>query len=176
MDTRFVLYFVVPVVGGTVILLAGLIFLFIDNRKKKKNGDVETGEWETTGGKIIASHLERHEARKDDKTGTHIDINYEPIIEYVYTVKNEEYRSNKVFPGDHIYFSEKDAQQILDEHPLNMYMPVKYNPEDPNISSLENRPHATDYVHVLALVFTSFGALVCCFTTFMTFIVMGKYK
>jgi len=176
MDIRFVLYFVVPVILGAVILVAGAIFLVIDSRRKKQAGDVETGDWETTGGKIIASHLEQHEARKDDQTGTHIDINFEPIIEYVYTVNNQEYRSNKVFPGDHIYFSQKAAQEILNEHPLNMYMPVKYMPDDPSVSSLENRPGGTNYMHVFGLVFTSFGVLVCCFTTFMTFIVMGRYK
>lgn len=176
MNITFVLLFIVPVVAGAIILVVGAIFLVIDSRRKKKTEQVETSDWETTGGKIISVRLEKHEAGKEDGTGLHIDINYEPIIEYVYTVKDAEFRSNKVFPGDHIYFSQSAAQEILDQHRLNSYVPVKYNPEDPSMSSLEERPQGTNYVYLAGLVLTSFGLLVCCFATFMTLLALGKYK
>jgi len=170
MTQEFALRFVVPVVAGVLILLAGIIALAVDSRKKKKTELVETQDWETTGGKIISVRLDQHESRKEDATGIHLDINYEPLIEYVYTVKDVEYRSNKVFPGEHIYFGQAAATEILDQHRLNSYVPVKYNPEDPSMSSLENRPKGENYFHLAGLVLTALGILVCCFSTFMIFI------
>jgi hypothetical protein len=176
MSIKLVLWFLIPVISGVVILLAGIIFMVKDSRRKKKEESVETQDWETTGGKIIASHLNQHEARKEDASGVHVDINYEPIIEYVYTVKDVEYRSSKVFPGDHIYFGQAVAQEILDQHRLNSFVPVKYDPADPTNSILENRPEGENYVRTAGLVLTSFGGLVCCFTGFMVvFFMIGKY-
>jgi hypothetical protein len=176
MTTEFVLRFVIPVVAGVVILLAGIISLAVDSRRKKTIVPVETQGWETTGGKIISVRLEQHEVRREDTAGVHLDINYEPIIEYVYTVKDIEYRSNHVFPGDHVYFGQAAAQEILDQHRLNSYTPVKYNPEDPAMSSLENRPDGENYVRLAGLVFTSLGVMVCCFSMFMVLIfVVGRY-
>ena len=174
MDIMFVLYFIVPVILGAVILLVGIIILFVDSHRKKKAGAVETSDWGTTGGKITSAHLEQHEERKDDASGTHIDIGYEPVVEYVYTVDGQEYRSNNVFPGENIYFSKSNAQEILDEHPINKYVPVSYDPDDPATSSLEPRPEGVNYFHLIGLVLTSFGVLVCCFTSFMAFILIGK--
>jgi hypothetical protein len=170
------MFLYIPVIAGVIILLAGIIFLAIDSRKKKKEAEVETHHWKTTGGKIIASRLERHETSREDAKGVHLDINYEPVIEYVYNVKDVEYRSNKVFPGENIYFGQAVAQDIIDHHRLNSYVPVKYNPEDPNMSSLENRPEEENYIRLTGLVFTAFGVMVCCFSIFMALLAMGQYK
>lgn len=174
MNISYILYFVVPATLGAIIIITGAILLAVDARRKKKAGEVETADWLSTGGKIVSVQLNRHEARKDDTSGTHIDINFEPIVEYVYTVDNQEYRSTNVFPGDHIYFSEQAAQEILDEHPVNKYVPVNYDPKDPKNSSIENRPETQNKVHLAGMILTIFGVLVCCFTSFMTFIIVGK--
>jgi hypothetical protein len=176
MNAQFAFYFILPVIFGVVILVMGVVFVYIDNRRKKERGEGELDKWETTGGKIVASHLNQHEARQENASGTHIDINFEPIIEYVYTVSEVEYRSEKVYPGEHVYFSQKAAQEVLDEHPLNKYVPVTYNPDNPSESMLEKRPETGDFIHVAGLVLTSFGVLVCCFSTFMMLIMVGKYK
>ena len=52
------------------------------------------------GGKILAAHLGEHETRHSDSHGTHVDITYEPVVEYVYTIDNAEYHGSKVFPGE----------------------------------------------------------------------------
>jgi len=173
--TMFILFFIVPVILGVVITLTGVVFLIIDARRRKEAGIVETQGWETTGGKIVASNLEKDEVQKEDAGGVHIDFSYEPVVEYVYTIGEKEYRSSKIFPGEHIYFSEKIAREILDVYSLNKYMPVSYNPNNPDDSSLESRPEGTNYIYIMGLVFTSFGVLACCFATFMTFIAIGKY-
>ena len=74
MDTTFVLYFVVPVILGVIILLAGGIFLTIDARRKKKDGQVDIYDWDSTGGKINSVKLDKHETQREDTKGVHIDI------------------------------------------------------------------------------------------------------
>lgn len=174
MDTKYILYFVVPSVIGTCILLIGVILLIIAARKKKKADQGETGDWVTTGGKVTAAHLEKHEAQKNDKRGTHIDITYEPVVEYRYTVDNVEYTGNKFFPGESTYFSESEAQELLGQHPLNSFVPIHYNPEDPSVSSLEERSQDSNVVYLAGWTLTAFGICVCCFTSFMIFLIVGQ--
>jgi len=162
-DTIILLYFVVPLALGILITLSGVILLFIDSRKKSKAGDIDIEGWDTTGGKVTATRL------GDVQSGD----TYEPIIEYVYTVKDTEYRGNHIFPGENIGSKKDSAQEILDKHPVNMYVPVRYNPEDPSESALEEKPHPMNYIAMAGWVLTGFGVVSCCFTTFMTFIVFG---
>lgn len=174
MNTTFMLYFVVPTILGAVILIAGVIFLAVDARRKKMAGEVETSDWLSTGGKIVSVQLNRHEVKKEGQDGAKVEFNFEPIIEYVYTVDNSEYRSTRVFPGEHVYFSEHAAKEILDEHPVNNYVQVIYDPKDPQNSSIEKRPEGPNRVYLAGLVLTIFGILACCFTSFMAFIIVGR--
>jgi len=169
MDIRFVLYFVVPSILATIILVIGAALLGIDVYKRRKAGSVEIGEWSSTGGKILTASLGQHESPKQDKSGTQTVIDYEPVVEYAYTVKGVEYRGNKLFPGESLYFSHDAAQERLDQYPP-AYVPVKYNPNDPSISTLEKQPEGTNYLHVIGLALTLFGVVSCCFTSFMAFI------
>ena len=175
MDTRYILYFVVPSAIGTFILLIGVILLIIAARKKKKADQGETGDWGTTGGKVTAVHLEKHETQKTDRRGTHINITYEPVVEYRYTVDNVEHTGNKFFPGEATYFSESEAQELIDQHPLNSYVPIHYNPEDPSISSLEERARDSSVVYLAGWTLTAFGICVCCFTSFMLLLILDNF-
>lgn len=163
MDTRFLLYFVVPLSLGIVITLAGVILLFVDSRKKPKIGEINIEDWLTTGGKVTAARLGE---RQSGDT-------YEPVIEYVYTVNDAEYHGNKIFPGENASSKKDKAQEILDKHPVNMYVPVRYNPKNPSDSALEAQPHPTNFIGLAGWVLSGFGVTACCFTTFMTFVIFG---
>lgn len=164
MNTTFLLYFVVPLSLGIVITLAGAIFLFIDSRKKPKVGEIDIEEWLTTGGKVISAKLSKQ----------HADETYEPIVKYVYTVDGTEYHGSMIFPGQKHTNSKKDAaQEILDKHPANMYVPVRYNPENPEDSALEAQPHPMNYIALAGWILFGFGVSSCCFTAFMAFIIFG---
>src|SRR5512143_1648807 len=118
MDTRFVMYFVVPSILASVILVIGAVALGIDIYRRRKAVRVEIGEWPSTGGKILTSRLEQHESQHQDKSGTQTVIDYEPVVEYIYAVKGVEYRGNKLYPGESLYFDGDAAQKILDQYPL----------------------------------------------------------
>lgn len=177
MNTIFMLAFVLPIVLGVVILAAGGLLYLMHSRRSKRSGEVETAEWETTGGKILAAHLGEHEARRNDKHGTHIDITYEPVVDYVYTVGDVEYHGSKVFPGSDSDFGKDEAQAIIDRYPANAFAPVRYDPENPASSSLEAQsPHSTHRLLVAAQTLIALGIGVCCFTFFMMFILVGKIQ
>lgn len=164
MDITFALYFVVPLSLGIVITLTGVILLFVESREKAGAGEVDLADWSTTGGKIISAKLSR---RHDDDT-------YEPAIKYVYTVDGKEYHGSKIFPHQRNPRSKKgDAQEIIDRHPENSYVPVRYNPEKPSDSALEELPHPMNYRTLAGWVLLGFGFISCCFTTFMAFVIFG---
>lgn len=163
MDIKILLYFVVPLSLGIIITLTGAILLFVASRKKPKVAQVDIEEWSTTGGKIISAHMGE---RQSNDT-------YEPIVEYVYTVNDTEYRGNKIFAGENVGYKNEAAQEILDQHPMNTYVPVRYNPENPSESALEAQPHPMNFMTLAGWVLTGFGVCACCFTTFMVVVIFG---
>ena len=120
--------------------------------------------------------MEKRESQVDHKKGTLIDITYEPIVDYVYVVKDVEHHGNSVFPGISEKFDEKASQEILNKYPLNTYVPVRYNPDDPSVSALMPHPGHPDYIQMAGYLLTGFGLSVCCFTSFMAFIIVGNIK
>lgn len=171
MDTKFVLYFVIPAILIVCITSLGVVFLTISARHKKKSGQIEIGDWATTGGKILSVRLDPHHA--DAK---HIGDDFEPHIEYAYVVNNIEYQGKKVFPGEADGFTEKAAQEILSQYPLNNYVPVRYNPQDPSDSALQAQSRPMDYLTMAGWIFAGFGVIACCFTSFMAFIILGAIR
>ena len=175
MNFTFMLAFVLPVVLGTVILVTGGVLLFLNSRRRKRSGDIETGDWQIAGGKILAAHLGEPEAGHSDKSDPGAGVTFEPVVEYVYTVNNVEYRGSKVFPGGDSDFGQVEAQSIIDKYPLNSYAPVRYDPDNPANSSLEaNSPHNTHRLLVAGQTLIALGIGICCFTFFMMFILVGK--
>jgi hypothetical protein len=177
MNNIFMLAFVLPVILGVVILVTGGLLLALNSRRNNQKGQVETEDWEMAGGKVLASHLGEHESRRTDKHGTHVDITYEPVVEYIYSVDNVEYHGSKVFPNDDSDFGQSEAQAIIDKYPLNSYAPVRYDPQNPSASSLEaHSPHTTHHLLVAGQSLLALGIGVCCFTSFMMFILVGRIR
>jgi hypothetical protein len=164
MDTKFLLYFVVPLSLGIIITVAGAVLLFVESRKRSKDGEIDIADWLSTGGKVTSAKLGK---RHDDDT-------YEPIIKYVYSVEGTEYHGSKVFPHQSHPLSKKEtAQDIIDRYPANSYVSVRYNPEKPSDSALEATPHPMNYAVIAGWILSGFGITSCCFTSFMAFIIFG---
>ena len=177
MNTIFMLAFVLPIILGTVILVTGSALWIWNSRHSKHDGQVDADDWSMAGGKILAAHLGEHETRHSDSHGTHVDITYEPVVEYIYTIDNAEYHGSKVFPGEDSDFGQAEAQEIIDRYPLNSYAPVRYDPENPSNSSLETHsPHVTHRLLIAAQSLIALGIGVCCFTFFMMFILIGRIR
>jgi hypothetical protein len=176
MDPKFVMYFVVPAVLIVCIAGLGLVFLMISFRRKQKSGQIEIRDWATTGGKVLSVRLDDHHAGQIQAKDKPAVDDFEPHVEYAYVVNNVEYRGIKVFPGESAGFTQKAAQEILGKYPLNAYVPVRYNPQDPTDSALEARSRRTDFLTMAGWVLTGFGVVSCCYTSFMAFIILGAIR
>ena len=176
MDLRFLLYFIVPTVLGVIIFIAGVSLMLIAARREKKLGFVDIETWDTAGGKVLSARIEQHEAPPSNKDSETIDQIYEPIVEYAYFVGDTEYHGSKVFPGDSEKLKKDQAQKIIDEYPLNTYVPVRYNPEEPSKSALMPAPKRQDFIQMGGWLFTGFGISVCCFTGLMSIIILGAIQ
>ena len=177
MDKTFLMYyFVLPISIGVIVLVLGGVLWLVAARRKKKIGEIEIGDWETTGGKIISARIEKRESKAENKSGAQVDITYEPILDYVYVVKDIEHHGNTVFAGTSEKFDQKTSQEILDKYLTNTYVPVRYNPEDPTQSALMPHRERTNFIQMAGYLLTAFGLSVCCFTSFMAFIIVGNIK
>ena len=173
MDIRFVLYFVVPIILGIIILVAGVIALSIASRREKKAGGIDITDWSVTGGKVLSNRLEEQAAQTVRKDEAHSETIYSPIVDYVFVVNDVEHHGNTVFAGANENLLRAAAQEILDKYPANTYVPVRYNPDNPSESALMPHTHRQDTLWMAGWLFTGFGVSVCCFTMLMSFIILG---
>jgi len=171
MNSQFVFYFVVPLIFIAVITFLCVILLGVSFRHRKESGQIDIRDWSTTGGKVLSIRLDPHQP--DAK---HAGADFEPHVEYAYVVNEIEYLGKKVFPGESGGFTKKAAQEILNQYPLNTYVPVRYNPQSPSDSALHEQSRSMDYLNLAGWVFTGFGVIACCFTSFMAFIILGAVR
>lgn len=87
---------------------------------------------ETTKGTVLNSDVVRHSSKdvetKDD---------YDPSIEYKYTVNGETYQNNTVFPGGiQKSLSEQEARQMVKRHPAGKRIKIYYSTHTPSSSYL----------------------------------------
>lgn len=174
-EKTFLIYFLIlPVSLGVGITLMGLVLLAIESRRNKKKVEVETHEWEVTGGKVISARLDECTTTRIEKKGAPPEPAFTPVMEFVYTANGKEYTSNNIFPGDSENYTKTAAQEILDRFPVNSYVPVRFDPSDPSNSTLEDLPKPTNRLRMFGLLFTWFGISVCCFSSLMIFIMSAN--
>lgn len=173
-EREFLLYFLyLPIALGVGILLMGAVLLRIDSRRHKKSVKTEIIDWEETGGKILISRLEESTTSNTDTN--QLEPVFMPIVEYVYSVDGKEYHGSNLFPGDSKDHNADEAKAFLDKYPENSYIPVLYDPNDPQSSTLEDHPISSNRMRMFGLLFTWFGISVCCFTSLMFFIMSVNF-
>lgn len=100
--------------------------------------------WKETEGKIIKANPKRVESIVRYQT-------YEPDIEYIYTVNDKEYRSNKLFITE-FQSDLKTIEKVLQEFKPEQTVKVYYNPRNPSESVLKRNLHAGMVVQIIALI------------------------
>lgn len=138
-------------VVGVFILVAG-----IRNRKKAE----ESAAWPSVQGKIIRSWIKTQESEDDDgfKTITHF-----PNWEYEYAASGTAYTSGTIgFGGTRGYHREAEAEDALNQYPLNSTVQVFYNPSNPEEAVLVTGTQGTMGMIILGgiLTFIMFAVIV----------------
>jgi|GEM_PF-2025744 len=173
-ERTFLIYFLIlPISLGVGIFLTGLVLLAIESRRNLKK-DVETHNWETTGGKILSARLDENPPDEKGNKDPHPETTYIPVMEFVYTVNGKEFTSNNIFPGESENYNQSAAQEILGKYQVNSYVAVRYDPADPSISTIEDLPRRTNRLRMIGLLLTWFGVSVCCFSSLMIFIMSAN--
>jgi hypothetical protein len=97
--------------------------------------------WHRVKGSIISSHIKEIKEYGDYYT-TFDTVLYEPIVEYVYVVANNEYRGSDIGSKDSKkgYRKYGKAREVMDKYPIGAPVQVMFNPEDPGVSALEAEP------------------------------------
>lgn len=168
MDKFFPFYFIVPISLGTAITLAGAILLAIDSRRRQKIVQAQGPAWETTGGKVVAINMEKGQPAPNQDLAPRV-----PVVDYVYSVDEKEYAGRISFePG--VETDPEAVEAFLERYPVNAYVPVRFDPDDPSVSHLEESRRRSNRIRFIGLLCTYFGISVCCFTSFMAFVILGN--
>jgi hypothetical protein len=108
--------------------------------------------WPTVAGKITTSKV----TIQEDADGEPCHIG---DIEYLYVVKNKEYRNNDVVLGPSAC-SESEANKIVQKYPARAEVKVFYDPGQPEVSSLEPGANSGSIVFIiLGLIWTAITSL-----------------
>jgi hypothetical protein len=100
---------------------------------------------ETTSGEILSSDIESATEQDDGET----EVEYYPRIEYEYTVDGSSYTDVRVFHATQVgneagelrgkeFDSESKAQNVVSRYQSGSTATVRYDPDDPELSYLED--------------------------------------
>lgn len=147
------------ILGGfffIVTLIIGLILL-IESLSRKKA--IVSQNWPSVTGKISLSEV-RQSASTDDSGES--NYAYYPNIEYTYTALGKDYTARQISTGGvkgtvHPF----DAQNIVDQFPVNALVQVYYNPQNPAEAVLEQEVSpGLKTIRVLGIVLLAVSAVI----------------
>ena len=118
------------VFGGCVIVF-GLVFIVTTILTKRSFQGA--GNWPKADGKVVRAFVYKHVR----KTPSETSVTYTPVLEYVYTVDEVEYTSQRrdFAPADS-FGDEGEAQKVVDAFAVGNEVKVRYNVNFPQQASL----------------------------------------
>ena len=155
--------------GGLFIVLVGggSLFLIISwwrNKKKAENSQA----WPLVMGVVMETDL---------RIGGGIGGGEEfiPVIRYRYTVNDQMYQSEKFsFGRGQRSVLEREAQDILDQYPINSEVTVYYNPDDPQEAVLVRESKSTKIGLVVGVVMLVTVVCLMCTLIYFLFDLISK--
>lgn len=120
---------------GVILALLGLVLLIVGRQQKKRAEAVAS--WPGAAGEVMQSEIREQEMTggEDESAPTTM---YEPVVEYRYTVNEQEYISRQYRLGaTGVLLGLGQAQKIISRYPLNSAVTVHYNPMQPDQAVLE---------------------------------------
>lgn len=115
---------------GTVLL--GLVFIVATLRERRQHETV--GDWPTTSGTVIASVVQSHKPRPEQKTAA----TYTPLVTYTYRMGEQDYTSHNLdFLPLRSHVTAASAEAIVARYPVGSEVKVYYNPLGPQQAALD---------------------------------------
>jgi Protein of unknown function (DUF3592) len=127
----------------------------------------ESANWPTAPGEITSAKIDvQRTTRHNDATNTDDESSrYQPKVEYLYTVGDQQYRGSRINFNLLDFAFENPARKVIEKYAVGARLPVAYDPADPNISVLDRdtKPRAvnlsTIVFFVLAVVIGVLGVV-----------------
>lgn len=143
------------IVFGVVFFGIGLALLLVGISSRKKAKAAEA--WPTAPGIIQNSGLQ--ENRHYDSEDHHTEINYEPQVQYQYSVMGQTYN------GDHLAFGKasydfRTASKKIAPYPQGAAVTVHYDPANPTNAVLETKAAGGVVLLIIGVLFMAIGFVV----------------
>jgi hypothetical protein len=117
----------IPVIILALLAVATIAgFLHLQRRAEARAERAQA--WPITEGRILQSMLLKTAGR------------FAPVITYAYVVEGREYRRSRVRFGNYANLSREAAGDIVNRYPEGAAVPVRYDPDRPNLAVLETGP------------------------------------
>jgi len=146
----------VPLCFGGVFFLVGAITLFFVIRNRQKSS--ASMSWPSTPGTITASSVRENSSTDEDG---HVSYTYSPVVEYDFTVNNQNYKGKRINYGVSASSSYEKARQETDRFNPGMQVTVYYNPEKPGEAVLEKKVVKSKGGLILGIVFMVLALCTC---------------
>jgi hypothetical protein len=150
-DTKLIVFviFIILVSGA-----AGL-FWILSAQRSARRAQVSAA-WPQAPGKVILCELARRTV-----SGKYGGTFYRPLIHYAYEVGGQAYQSDVVSFGNLETNTSLQPQTYLAKYPLGVDVSVRYDPADPNVSTLETEAAVGTYLTLgtFMLVFAAIGVV-----------------
>jgi hypothetical protein len=129
-----ILFFIVFVLAATILPMLGIfggIGWFLNKKSKEAKAlRVAAQNWASTTGKVITSRVEV-------SGGENTTVS--PHIVFQYNVYGKDFTSSQIKAGDVHWgsYGSRDSYDMVDKYPVDAEVTVYYDPENPQMSSLE---------------------------------------
>jgi hypothetical protein len=159
---------IIGIVAGFVFALIGVILLVVAivsrNKANKAKG------WPTAQGMVVSSEVREHQ-NYDSEDGRS-SINYEPVVQYSYTVNGTPYTASRIAYGAN-QFDHNTAQNKANRYAAGSAVTVHYNPGDPHDVVLETEAGGSKVFMIIGIIFAVVGLMACCVGGIAGFITMA---
>lgn len=146
---------------GGIFLLVGLILVFVAISQRKKAQAAEA--WPVAPGLILSSGLANHNSYDSDSGST---TNYEPQVQYQYTIMGQPYTGNQLSFGTAQYDYNTAAKKIA-PYPQGTPVTVHYDPSNPVNAVLETKAAAGGILLAIGILFIVIGLAAIIFLPMM---------
>ena len=143
------------IVFGVVFFGIGLALLLVGVNGRKKAKAAEA--WPTVPGVIQSSGLQ--ENRHYDAEDHHTEINYEPQVQYQYSLMGQTYTGTHLAFGKASY-DYRTASKKIAPYPQGAAVTVHYDPADPANAVLETKAAGGVVLLIIGILFMVIGFVV----------------
>lgn len=140
---------------GLIFVVVGLVLLLVSISQRKKAKAAEA--WPTVPGVVLSSGLQ--ENHHYDSSDHRTEINYEPVVQYQYSLMGQNYTGTHISFGNMSY-DYRTASKKIAPYPQGTPVTVHYDPNNPTNAVLETKAAGGVMLLIMGILFMVIGIVV----------------